>query len=93
MFQYIKTKCFNSTILYTTDALFYNSSVQIGSSSFFSSFDMQKFHYLLGCYAAGSNSFFIFFFKFFAFFKFSTPSQKADIIRLKIKAICLIQKL
>ena len=52
-------------------------SVKVGSISLFSSSDMEKFHYLLGCHAIGINSSLIFF-KCFVFFKFNMPSQKSD---------------
>ena len=71
-------KFFNSPMLYTTDAHFYNSSLKIGSIYFFSSSDMYQSHHPLGYHATGINSSLIFFFKFFAFFKFNMPSQKSD---------------
>ena len=71
-----EAKCFNTPILYTSDAHFYNSSIKIGPISFFSSSDTQKFYHLLGCRTIGINSSLIFFFKFFAFFKFNLPDQE-----------------
>ena len=68
-------------------------SVKIGSISFFSSSDMQKFHHLLGCHTIGINATLIIFFKCFAFFKFSLLDKKAVLIRLKIKTIRLTKKL
>ena len=56
---------------------FYNSSIKIGSISFFSSSDTQKFHHLLGCHNTDINSSVILF-KCFAFFKLNMPSQKSD---------------
>ena len=70
MFQYLKRKnvsipqeekCFNSPMSYSTDVHFYNPSVKIGSTSFFSSSDMQKFHNISGCQAIGINSSLVFF--------------------------------
>ena len=46
----------NTSILYTTNAHFYNPSGKIGSTSFVSSSDTQKFHYLLGYHTTGINS-------------------------------------
>ena len=48
-------KFFISSIMYTTDTQFYNSSINIGSISYFSSSDMQQFHHLLGCHAIAIN--------------------------------------
>ena len=56
---------------------FYNSSIKIGSISFFSSSDTQKFNHLLGCHTTDINSSVILF-KCFAFFKLNMPSQKSD---------------
>ena len=42
------TKCFDTLKLYTLKTLL--------MKKFFSSFDMQKFHHLLGCHAIGINS-------------------------------------
>ena len=75
-------------MLYTTETHFYNSSVKIGSVSFFISSDMQKLHHLLGCHTIGINSALIFF-KCFAFFKFNMLDKKAVLTREKIKTICL----
>ena len=86
------TKCFNTSILYTTDTHFYNSSVNIGSISFFSSSDTHQSHHLLGCHATGVNPSFIFF-KCLAFFKFNMLDKKAVLIRLKIKTSCYTKKL
>ena len=47
--------CFNTAIVYTTDAQFYKYSVNLGSI-FFSSSDMHQFHHLLGSEATGINS-------------------------------------
>ena len=64
------------------------------SLSFFSSFDIQKFHHLLGCHTIAINSSFIFF-KCSEFFKFTTPSPKSEMnnsIRIiLIKAIIIIK--
>ena len=49
-------KCFNTLKLYTLKAL-----VKIGSISFFSSSDMQKFYHCLGYHAIVINSLFKFF--------------------------------
>ena len=51
-----KVKCFNTPMLYNTNAHFYNPSVRIGSISFFSSSNKQKFHHLLVCHSTGINS-------------------------------------
>ena len=51
-----EAKCFNTPNLYTTDPLFNNSSVNIGSISFFSSSDTHQSHHLLGCPPTGINS-------------------------------------
>ena len=66
------TKCFNASMLYTTDILFnkmfqylymvycqphfYNYSINIGSIYFFSSSDMNQSHNLIECHAIGINS-------------------------------------
>ena len=42
-------KCFNTSILYTTNTHFYNSSINIRSIYFFSSSDMHQSYHLLGC--------------------------------------------
>ena len=49
-------KYFNIPHLYTTDANFYSSSINIGSISFFASSDTHQSHHLLRCHAAGINS-------------------------------------
>ena len=51
-----EANCFNTLNLYTTDILYYNSSINIGSISFFSCSDMHQSHYLLGCHALSINS-------------------------------------
>ena len=50
-------KCSNTPKLYTLKA----SSVKIGSISFFSCSDMQKWHHFLGCHVIGINSSLAFF--------------------------------
>ena len=74
------TKCFNTTIVYTTDTHFFNSSMNIGYISFFAISDTQKSHDLLGTNINSSLIFFIYFyfFKLFTFFKFNMASQKSD---------------
>ena len=74
--QFFVPKYFNTSILQTTNPYFYNPSVKIGSISFFSSFDIRKFHHLLACHNTGINSLHLL--KSFAFFKFNMPSQKSD---------------
>ena len=59
--QFFIQKCFNTPVLYTTNAHFYNPSVKIGSISFLSSSDRQNLHHLLGCHATGIGSYLIFF--------------------------------
>ena len=54
-------KCFNTSILYTTETHFYNSTIKIVSISFFSSSGRQKFHHLLGCHVIDINSSCVFF--------------------------------
>ena len=57
MFQYLRRqKCFNNPKLYTTDTHFYNSSIKMGSISFFSSSDTRKFHHVLEFHAISINS-------------------------------------
>ena len=68
-------------------------SVKIGSISFFSSADMQKYYHLLGFHIIGINSSLNIFSKFFAFSKFNILDKKTVLIRLKIKKICLTKKL
>ena len=50
-----EAKFFNTPNLYTTDPLFYNSSINIGYISFLSSSDMLHSHHLLGCHTTGIN--------------------------------------
>ena len=64
---------------------FYNSSINIGSISFFSSSDMHHSHHLFGCHATGINSSFNSFFKCFTLFKFNMLDKKAVLTRGKIK--------
>ena len=61
--QFSVPKYFDISILYTTEIGFYNPLVEVGSISFFSSSDTQKFHHILGCQATGINSSPIFFLK------------------------------
>ena len=56
-----KLKMFQYSPLYSTDAHFCNSSMNIRSTSFFSSSDTHQSHYLYGCHAKGINSPLIFF--------------------------------
>ena len=52
-----ETKLRHTPNLYTTDLLFYNSSINIESISFFSSSDTQKYtQHLLVCHATDINS-------------------------------------
>ena len=64
-------KCFNTPTLYIIDTLSYNSSINIGSISFFLSSDKHQSQHLLECHTTGTNS--SSFFKFFTFFKFNMP--------------------
>ena len=50
------TKCFNTAILYTSDAHFYDSLMKIAFISFFSSSDMHQSYHLLRCHAIAINS-------------------------------------
>ena len=59
--NFIVPKWFNTPLLYTIDAHFYNPSVKIASISFLSFSDMEKSNHLLGCHAIGINSSLIFF--------------------------------
>ena len=86
MHNFLGQKCPNTPILCTTDAHFYNPSVKVGSISFFSFSDMQKFHHLFGCHAIGIN-YSLIFFKCFTFFRFNMVDKRAVLNRLKIKAI------
>ena len=54
--QFSLPKCFNISMLSTTDAYFYNLPVKIGSISFFSSSDTLNIHNFLRCYAIDINS-------------------------------------
>ena len=63
--------------MYTTNTYFYNSSINIGFISVFSSSDMHQSYHLLGCNATGISSLLLFF-KYFAFFSFNMESQKSD---------------
>ena len=71
-------KCSNTSKLYLMHSKHY--SVKIGSISFFSSSEIQKFHYILGFNAIGINSSFIYlsFFKCIVFFKFTMPGWKSN---------------
>ena len=53
LLMHSSTKRTNTTILCTTNTQFYNSSINIGFLSFFSSFGMHQSHHLLGCHAVG----------------------------------------
>ena len=55
------TKCLGTSKLYTIDAHWKHYSIKIGSISFLSTSDMQKFHHLLGCHSVGINSSLIFY--------------------------------
>ena len=86
-----EAKRFNTPILYTINAHFYNCSINIGPVSFFSSSDMHQFNIywdatLLPLIIATI-------FHFFAFFKFNMFDKKVVLIRLKTKTICLTTKL
>ena len=67
------TKCFNSSILYTTETHFYNSTIKNEAISFSASSETQKFHHLLGCHVL-VLILHLSFFKSFTFFKFDIPS-------------------
>ena len=49
-------KCFNTHQLYTVNTHFYNSSINVGSISFFLSSHMDQSHHPLGRHATGINS-------------------------------------
>ena len=49
-------KCVDVLKLYATVTHFYNASINIGSISFFSSFDALEPHHLWGCHAIVINS-------------------------------------
>ena len=51
-----EAKCFNTPNLHTTNMHFYNSSINIGFISFFSSSDMRQSHHLSGCHAKDISS-------------------------------------
>ena len=51
-----RAKCFNTPNLYTTDMHFYNSLINIGSITFFSSSYMHQSHHLSRCHATGIKS-------------------------------------
>ena len=87
------TKCFNTSILYTTYTQFYNSSINIGSISFLSSSDMHQSHHLLGFHATGINSLLKPFLSSLSFSNLICLTKKSALIRLKIKTICLTKKL
>ena len=80
--------------MYTTNIYFYNSSINIGFISFFSSSEMHQSYHLLECNATGINSLLLLF-KYFAFFSFNMESQRSDmndstriiIIKIIIKII------
>ena len=73
--QFSVPKCANTLRLYTTNIQFYNSSIKIGSTSFFSSSDKHQPHHLLACHTTGINASFIFF-KCFSFFQFEYAKPK-----------------
>ena len=80
-----EAKCFNTANLYTTGTLFYNSSINIGSISFFSSSDMHQTHHLLGCHATGINSSYNSFLGALRFSNLICQDKKAVLTRKKIK--------
>ena len=80
-----EAKCLNTLNMYTTNPLFYNSSINTGSISFFSSSDTHQSHYLPGCHTTGINCS-------FSFFKFSMLDKKAVLTREKIKRNMLDKK-
>ena len=88
---------FSQNVLKTPNRIlpthFYNSSINIGSISFFSPSDMHQSHHLLGCHATGINSLLNSFFKFLAFSKFNMLDKKPALTREKIKTICLTKQL
>ena len=62
----LELKCFNTSrgkifqypLILDSQRTLHNSSIKMGSISFFSSFDTHKSNYLLGCHATGINSLF-----------------------------------
>ena len=80
-------KCFNTSILYTIDAHFYNPSVKIGFASFFSSSDTQKFHHLLGSHTIGINSSFNSFLSALCFSNLICLTKKLSWIQHNVLAI------
>ena len=83
---YSLTKCFNTSILYTTDQHFYYSSVKIGSISFFSSSRKHQSNPIIFCDATLLALIVqLYFFKCFAFFKFNMLDKKLFWLKKKLE--------
>ena len=76
------TERFNTSIFYTTSTHFYNSLINTGSISFFSSFDMHLSHHLLGCHPIDLNSSFNIFLSSLRFSKFICLAE--SLIRIMV---------
>ena len=80
-----KAKCFNDPNLYATDTNFYNSSINIGYNSFFSSPDMHQSHNLSGYHATGINTSLSSFLSSFRFLSLVCLTKKLFWLEKKLK--------
>ena len=72
---------------------FHNSSINIGSISFFSSSDIHQSHHLLRCHTAGINSSLISFLSSLGFSNLICLTKNLSWLDWKLKTICLAKKL